>query len=261
MVKIGQDEVAAARVFWRAPGVVFLIWTCVGAVVMAFGIQESSIESAGLPGWLAAAAVQILRLSDALWICLAALLVAGHEMARRGVGITLGAFALIAVISGLAEWVGATTGLLFGNYEYTTRFGILIGGVLPFTIPLAWVIVLTGAARIPLIERIPSLPLRCLAIAAVATLTDLNLEPVAIHVREYWVWSDAAGEHLAWAPLSNYVTWFVLSAVLAFPLAIRSRKSVVPPPQLPRLAHPAVVLLLMNGLFLAANLGLWLRLP
>lgn len=227
---------------------------------MAFGVQESSIENAALPDWLTAAAIHILRLSDALWICLAALLVTGHEMARRGAGVTIGAFALIALISGLAEWVGATTGLLFGNYEYTTRFGLLIGGVLPFTIPLAWVIVLTGAARLPLIERIPSLPLRCLAIAAVATLTDFNLEPVAIHVREYWVWAGAAGESLDWAPLSNYVTWFVLSAVLALPLAVRSRAA-SPSSELPRLAHPAVVLLLMNGLFLAANFGLWLRLP
>jgi len=235
----------------------FLIWSAVGAIVMALALDEDAVRrliGGEMAGNLFGA---ILRVSDALWLTLAAVLALRWQFRRDGLASTLRTFGLIAAVSGFAEWMGATTGLLFGSYDYSPSFGLLIGGVLPFTIPLAWYTVLMGAAWVADHLPNPHPAARSGLIASIATLTDVNLEPVAIHVRGYWIWtiSESDPTPLAWAPASNYLTWFILAAALSFAIP-RLRPSENPPGRI----HPGILLLAMNILFAAANLGLMLRL-
>ncbi len=231
----------------------FVLWSVVGGLVMAAGINEAWVAAAPVPTWVRTAGLAILQVSDALWISLAAWLVFRHEEARIGRSNALRAFGIIAVVSGAAEWLGATTGWLFGHYDYTGQFGWRLGGVLPFTIPLAWYAVVTGACR--LLDAWKPLPLavRGVLVGGLATLTDVNLEPVAIYLRNYWQWTDGpGGTILAQPPAFNYLTWFVLSGFLSLsvPMAQKDQRGSS------RVGlHPVAVLAWMNALFFLAHLG------
>jgi uncharacterized membrane protein len=245
--------------FRRIPpvGWVFGVWTLVGAAVMAAGIDGGWVAGQGWPVELRNAALLVLGISDALWISLAAWLVLRHEAACHGPWRAGVALVLVAVPAAAAEWLGTTTGTLFGHYHYTDAFGWRLGGVLPFTIPLAWFIVVIGAARLAEAVGIINPWARALAVAVLATATDFNLEPVAIHVRGYWEWLDGpGGSPLAAPPWTNYATWFALAFVLAFAVpAGRPGQG-----QGRRAGLPAVpVLVLMNILFACAHAGAWAR--
>ena len=227
----------------------FLVWTAVGVVVMPLGIGETQVR-----GWLAGhadaadAAVGFLRAADAVWMLLAAVVVYFHTVTAEGLPTARRWAVIILGGSAFFEWVGARTGFPFGPYAYTDRFGWRIGGVLPLAIPLAWLVILLcgrclvrriwpDAARLPL----------ALGVAAVAVLTDLNLEFVAWKVRGYWVWYPGAGASAPGSPpLQNYAAWFALSFALAALLppnhALRLRR--------PSPSRPILVLALMNALFL-----------
>jgi putative membrane protein len=237
----------------------FAIWSIVGGLVMAAGIDENFVLRVEMPEMIRTMALGILRVSDALWISLAAGLVFAHEARRQGAGATARSFAIIAVASGAAEWLGASTGWLFGDYDYSGQFGWRIGGVLPFTIPLAWFIVVTGACRVA--EKLPwkgGWP-RAIAAAALATLTDVNLEPVAMFVRGYWQWTDGPGGPLRDVPpFYNYACWFVLAFLLARAVPIGAGKTTDDSGRW-RAPGPVAVLVWMNVLFFLAHLGRWFR--
>ena len=112
-----------------------------------------------------------------------------------------------------AEHVGVQTGLLFGRYEYSGVLQPTLGGVVPLAIPFAWLMVVPGAfelARMLLGPQARPLPQTLLA-ATLATLLDVVIEPVAVHINGYWRWLD--GGPLTGVPLSNYASWWALAAI------------------------------------------------
>jgi uncharacterized membrane protein len=243
------------------PGWFFLIWSVIGGMVMALGLDEAWVRGSGAPDVLLNLTCAILRVADALWITLAAALVLRHELHGQGETKAMLTLLAIALPSAAAEWLGTTTGLLFGHYQYTGQFGWRIGGVLPYTIPLAWYAVVVGSCRM-LDGFAPRLPpgMRPILAAALATATDFNLEPVAMHVRDYWQWSDGpGGAALARPPAFNFLSWFVLAALLAHAVPVQRAAEIPLGPPRPRPMNPAAILGLMNLLFLLAHLGRWWR--
>lgn len=248
---------------WLAPlpdlaWIFFLVWTAVGAVVMPLEIGQSQVESWIAQPGLRAAVLAILRGSDAFWIVLAAVNVYFAAAAHDGLDVTRRSALIILGGSAVCEWIGARTGFPFGPYRYTDHFGWRLGGVLPFTIPLAWLIILLSGRRLVLALR-PDVtrPGLALGVGCVALLTDLNLEPVAWKIRAYWIWYP--GPHAApsdWPPLQNYVSWFALAGLLTYALppnyALRRPSRVA--------NRPILVLALMNALFLLVHAARWLRL-
>lgn len=235
----------------------FLVWTAIGALVLPFGIDQSRLDAWIANGDLRQAASAILHGADAFWIVLAAVNVYFATAAHEGLAITRRWTAVILVGSGLVEWIGARTGYPFGPYRYTDHFGYRLGGVLPFTIPLAWLIVLLSGRRLVLALRPEATRLSlALGVGLVALLTDLNLEPVAWKIRAYWIWYPGwAAPPSQWPPLQNYVSWFGVAFLLTWALAPNyalSRPS--------RVAHrPIAVLALMNALFLLVHLARWVQ--
>lgn len=104
------------------------------------------------------------------------------------------------------EYIGTTTGLLFGDYSYGEVLGwkwlgvSLIIGVNWYAIVLAsvnfarlffknkWLVILIGAA--------------------LCVVMDLIIEPVAIEY-EFWTW------HSGEIPVFNYVTWFIFALIFS----------------------------------------------
>ncbi len=233
----------------------FLIWTAVGVVVMPLGIGETQMRhwlAPGHPG-AAVAAVRLLHAADAVWMGLAATVVYFHTVAAEGLATARRWAVIVLVGSAFFEWVGARTGFPFGAYAYTDRFGWRLGGVLPVAIPLAWLVVLLcGRYLVQTVWPDATRWQLAAGVAAVAVLTDLNLEFVAWKVRGYWVWTPHAGVGVPdGPPLQNYAAWFALSFALSILLppnyALRLRR--------PSPLRPVLVLVLTNALFLLVRAG------
>ncbi len=245
------------RFWWQFVWIFFLVWTGVGFVVLPLGLGESWVRQVvGFPG-AQAGIIAFLSAADAVWMVLAAIVVIGSQWTMEGGRKTALACLFVGLVSAGVEWVGAKTGVPFGPYQYTSNMGWRIGGTLPFTIPLAWIVVITGG-RYLVAWLAPGLSPRgfALAVGCVALLTDLNLEIVAWKIRAYWVWYPFhEGPVPLMPPWQNYAAWFVLGTCFA-----RLQPMV---PSFPRTApfwRPIWVLALINALFLTANIVRWIRL-
>jgi putative membrane protein len=103
------------------------------------------------------------------------------------------------------EWVGVTTGFPFGSYYYGENLGAKMAGV-PYMIGINWamLVLITGTMATRLSNNIL---LRIMIGAALMVFLDLFIEPTA-PVFDFWYWE---ADHI---PLSNYVAWFVIAALL-----------------------------------------------
>ncbi|MPR33617.1 carotenoid biosynthesis protein [Cytophagaceae bacterium SJW1-29] len=105
----------------------------------------------------------------------------------------------------LAEVLGVHTGLLFGEYSYGTVLGWKVAEV-PLIIGTNWLMLTYLCGSV--VDRLPlRVPLKVLLAAGLMTLLDVLIEPVAVHMG-FWEW------HTDTIPLSNYLGWYGVSAVV-----------------------------------------------
>lgn len=171
--------------------------------------------------WMGGALLILLGLIMGLWMA--------ANYGRRGILAAL----LILLLSWLVEHVGATTGFPFGTYSYTDVLQPKIAGVVPLPIPFAWLLVVPAAVGVTerVVERLahdarPSLRVtwsKVLTAASFALLLDITIEPFAVHVNNYWVWSYAGGYY--GIPASNFIAWWVTSLLLAWVMMALCSKS------------------------------------
>lgn len=130
----------------------------------------------------------------------------------RGALLFLG---LTIAISLALESLGVATGWVYGPYHYTDRLGPLFLGLVPYTIPLTWYMMLYPAYRIA--ERcVPARwRLRWLAVAALGGLAmvawDLAMDPLMAS-RSHWVW-DTPGAYFG-VPIQNFVGWWLTAFII-----------------------------------------------
>lgn len=165
--------------------------------------------------------------------------------------------ATILVGALVVEYVGATYDIPFGSYDYTSQLGWRIADTVPVVILLAWLFSTIGTWMCAYLLIPHSHPLLRSALAGVfIVLFDLQIEPVATIVNQYWVWVDSGWYY--GVPWVNFVGWWLTGTVLAFLNDTRLQTLFTPPftpTQLP-LWH----LILCMGLFVAMNslAGHWL---
>ncbi len=110
----------------------------------------------------------------------------------------------------LAEVVGVHTGFPFGEYVYSSAFGPSVAGV-PLAIACAWVVLLLFARD--LAGRFARRRWAAVVVgAAMMTMFDLLVDPVATSTLSYWKWR-LPGPFFG-VPLSNFAGWFGVSALL-----------------------------------------------
>ena len=130
-----------------------------------------------------------------------ALGVLGYALERYGAK----AWVLFAVSFGfglLVEWVGHSTGVPFGPYNYTAPGPQLLG--VPLLVPLGWfAFALIG------VELSPPGSKRWLAPLALVAW-DVGLDPLMV-TQGFWRFDGGAYYGI---PLSNFVGWFVAGALL-----------------------------------------------
>jgi putative membrane protein len=133
-----------------------------------------------------------------------------HLVATRGVirGLIM---SLCAVsVSFLAEFVGVSTGRLFGNYSYTDLLGTKIFGVVPILIPCAWLMLVYPCWECMRAWE-KNMGLQIFYSALAVTAYDLSLDPRMV-LDGYWVW-HGGGVYFG-IPLSNFVGWFLTASVI-----------------------------------------------
>ena len=183
--------------------IVFSVWFAVGLVIV-IGDLSSPFDGTG----------------DFVFILLGALIVLTSWIRFYGRGRAAGAFLTVAVLALAVEAAGMTWGVPFGDYSYTGNFGPRVPPGVPAAIPLAWWVIVGGIyiAFDYMLFRLGTGPgfnrlVLVFLTASLATAIDFVLEPVAVHLREYWVWER--GEFYYGVPLGNFVSWFAVSAVMA----------------------------------------------
>jgi len=115
------------------------------------------------------------------------------------------AFTAVFCIGWFVEYLGSAHGLIFGNYIYGEVLGPKLVGV-PLVIGVNWLLVIFGAHALVSSFGLPS-GLRILLGAACSVVLDLAIEPVAVRLG-FWTWANDE------IPLSNYMGWFGVSALL-----------------------------------------------
>jgi putative membrane protein len=111
------------------------------------------------------------------------------------------------------EYVGATTGLPYGEFEYAVSLGPMLFGTIPWALPLFFIpLVLNSYLLCVLLlgERARGALVRVSAIAAMVVAIDLVLDPGAVALG-FWIYESGAYYGV---PLLNYAGW-LLSAVVA----------------------------------------------
>ncbi|WP_157796485.1 carotenoid biosynthesis protein [Bacillus sp. FJAT-45037] len=184
------------RVLFR----LFIFWYINGVVLLSFDILPPALE------W-----------ANAVFLILSGLL--GVVYFLRNYGQAIGGIisALIFIVTLLAEAIGVHYGLFFGHYYYNPDFGLVIMD-LPLTIGFAWLMVIatTHVISKQLVHMIDSTWLKGLVYVVVASLAavviDLIIDPVAFHVKEYWIWHQ--GGLYYDIPFSNFAGWFWLAFIL-----------------------------------------------
>jgi bisanhydrobacterioruberin hydratase len=117
------------------------------------------------------------------------------------------AFFIIAYITGYGvEWIGTSTGLLFGSYGYGKTLGTQVLGV-PLLMGVLWFLMVYSAGVAMRLSGIKNKWLQALTGAVMLTLLDWLIEPVAMRFN-YWDWQNDI------IPYNNYLCWFIISFVL-----------------------------------------------
>ena len=117
-------------------------------------------------------------------------------------GIVVYAFFMAGIF---AEWMGIHYGFPFGDYHYGENLGLKIDGV-PYMIGINWamLVLITGSIS----SKITRITLfKVLIGASLMVFLDLFIEPNAARL-DFWYWEKNQ------IPLSNYIGWFVISALL-----------------------------------------------
>ena len=134
---------------------------------------------------------------------------------------TIGAVVIIALLGGGAHALDERTDLPFGPFLFGPAAGPKLFTVLPWWMPLVWVVVLLnsrGVARLMLRpwRKTKSYGYWLMGLtAALAAMFDLALDPFAGRLQHYWIWEQTRLP-ITWfgAPLVNFAAWAVVSLLI-----------------------------------------------
>lgn len=118
------------------------------------------------------------------------------------------------------EYVGATTGVPYGEFSYAVSLGPMLFGTIPYALPLFFIpLVLNSYLLCVLLlgDQMTRASIRIPAIAATVVAIDLVLDPAAVALG-FWEFTEGG---FYGVPLTNYAGW-VLSAIVATALIDRA---------------------------------------
>lgn len=164
---------------------------------------------------------------------------------------------LIIIFSYIAEAVGVGTGFPFGVYRYTNVLFPKLPGNVPASVLFAWVLIVLGAyGCLSALSKQRVSVTNALLGALLATLLDLEIEPVAFHREHYWEWLAPGPINYYGVPLANFVAWFVITLLLLLCVGAIFHRHHAPKFGGPRLAMLMPRILFVASLFMFALVDL-----
>ncbi|HEU5123291.1 MAG TPA: carotenoid biosynthesis protein [Verrucomicrobiae bacterium] len=129
---------------------------------------------------------------------------------------------VIGGIGGLSHTVGTLASIPFGPFAFMDSAGGRLGGFLPWIIPFLWIVFVfasRGVARLILQRARDSRYFGFWLIGVAALLSvilDVGFDPWASGLKHFWIW-ESIRFPLLWCgtPITNFLGWFVTSAVAA----------------------------------------------
>jgi uncharacterized membrane protein len=233
------------------------LWIFSGLFCAALGLQALEL-------WKPLSSPLLASLLDAVFLLAAAattLLALARQLPGQNVLLAAG---IVAFIGGIAQAVGAVTGLPFGPFTYTRAAGPELGQTLPWSAPFIWIVVVFNSRGVARLVLRPWRKMRTYGFwligitAALSLLLDFTLEPFATRVKGLWLWGPTRfGFSWCGTPPTEFWGWTVVSLLaLAFatPSLINKSHTKFPPDY-----HPLAVWILLNLLFAAgaAQHQLW----
>ena len=219
---------SARRYLLLAGGALYVVMWVGGVVAYIFRGGPGPHEAWTAPAFLALAAALVLGTSG-----------------RREVVLLAVAMALGFV----SEYVAVQCGCIFGPYSYTD---VLFPRVLeiPLVMSAAWMI-LVGYVKVMLVPRAWPAWVEVIAASLWMTAIDLVIDPVAAGPLRYWSWVNAGAYY--GIPASNFLGWFLVSAVIF--IVLRA----APGPWADNIWTRRIGLsVIVFFTVIAASLGLWL---
>jgi putative membrane protein len=178
-----------------------VVFPLVGAVLLVASAQSLLPPPLAFNPYLVLTGVLVMRLP----------LVAGlfPLVGRRGA-------ALLFVLAGYAygiEYVGATTGLPYGEFAYQIPLGPMLSDTVPLGLPVFFMPLVLNAYLLCLLllgERARSALVRVPVVVAAVVAVDLVLDPAAVALG-FWAYESGSYYGVPWL---NFAGW-VLSATVA----------------------------------------------
>ena len=178
-----------------------VVFPLVGAVLLVASAQSLLPSPLAFNPYLVLTGVLVMRLP----------LVAGlfPLVGRRGA-------ALLFVLAGYAygiEYVGATTGLPYGEFAYQIPLGPMLSDTIPLGLPVFFMPLVLNAYLLCLLllgERARSALVRVPVVVAAVVAVDLVLDPAAVALG-FWAYESGSYYGVPWL---NFAGW-VLSATVA----------------------------------------------
>ena len=147
-----------------------------------------------------------------------------HAAIHRGVRWTAVYLLLTTGIGLLAESVGTTYGVPFGDYDYAGTLGWKVLAV-PVVIPLAWAMFAYPCLLVG--QRLASSRLGAAVVGGWALASwDLFLDPQMVEAG-HWTWSDvqASLPGSPEVPVSNYLGWVLVGVLMVGALQLLPRRA------------------------------------
>ena len=193
-----------------------------------------------------------------VFLSLAALTTLNTLARRLPLQNILWAAALIGTLGSIMEIVGVATGFPFGAHQFQDPFGKKLLEVLPWPVPLAWVVLVLncrGVARLVMRpwRKHPHYGTWVIVLAGVVgVVLDFSLQPFATLAQDYWRW-QVRGGGLNWhsAPWTNFIGRFCAIEVMLF-LATPWLLSKVPI-KYPTDYHPLLIWSMLMAVFISGN--------
>ncbi len=105
----------------------------------------------------------------------------------------------------VAEWIGVHFGIIFGSYEYGDNLGWKVFEV-PILIGVYWAVLVLVTGELAR-HTTNNYYLRILIGSLLMLLLDIPLE-ITAPIFDFWNWE------LGYAPLKNFISWFLLSLAM-----------------------------------------------
>ncbi len=199
--------------------------------------------------------------AGSLHIVLGAAAMFAYGIAAIGLRMTAIFFAVTVPISLSSELLGTSTGLPFGDYQYTGLLGYRIAGLVPFPIPLSWFLMIYASlaicGRLLAVGDDSATRWRwALLGGAILTAWDVAMDPAMSAATSHWIWQQEG--FFYGMPLINWFGWYVTGVLVS-----RAMLAIAPPSAFASRVSPAwlpVALYAINGVMpvaMTARAEMW----